>query len=71
MEYDNSIVKGLHEAIMNAAIKYLAEKGVQDIDILELYCDNLGESIKAGHWSPCTDSSCKVLHYDKLIEQSI
>ena len=68
---ENNVVKELHEVLMDSAIKFLASKNITDIDTLELYCDSLGESVKDGHWSPCTDSSCVIYHYDKTREQSI
>ena len=68
---ENNIVKELHEVLMDSAIKFLASKNITDIDTLELYCDNLGESVKENTWHPLTDSSCVIYHYDGNREQSI
>lgn len=48
---------GLHKDIMENVIEFCRDNGIE-IDEFFIQADGMKESIRAGRWSPVTDSVC-------------
>ena len=53
-------IKGLQQVLVQAAIDYIKEHSLSDIDAINFHVDGLSDSIKEGKWMSGTDSSIQV-----------
>lgn len=60
----NQKFRVLHKQIVNAIIQFCKENDIV-IDEFQLNADCLENSIKAGSWQPCTDSSLRFEKYSQ------
>ena len=60
----NQKLRVLHKQIVNAIIQFCKENDIV-IDEFQLNADGLPDSIKAGSWQACTDSSLRFEKYSQ------
>lgn len=71
----NEEIDELHERLVKTSLNYCIENQFGHIDAIYFSIDGLQDSVEQGMWSPCTDSSLKLVGYHdnkrKIIAEKI